>query len=400
MDESAGTQMQPERHAKAEVSHRGAEADRHFLFEGARYGLVADRAIRESDLLNCRVTLVRLDDGTEVPVRASEMHAAYGGAPPASPLPDRLDLRRAVEDVLNAGFDGRWPADILKLLGRHHAFRTNAENARSAPACPLAVRLAHPETLPFDDEHVPAAAEDLELRRALAGAGLEIGALHTRLRLPEARRVLYADALSPVEAARMFPEVASHAAIARPDFLAGADRLPLPAGALDFVATSHVLEHVRNPVRALAEWARAVKPGGHVFIRLPDMRSGNDRHRTPSTPQQVLDDFTASPASPGYRLAERNRYRDWARHFSGLAAPAQVDLWAEVLRRVRYPIHFHCWTLAHFLPLLELLSQRGILEATVAGTRERSDGYEFSVLLRIPDGADRRTRWSAGPGME
>ena len=38
---------------------------------------------------------------------------------------------------------------------------------------------------------------------------------------------------------------------------------------LDFVFSSHVLEHLSEPERALKEWQRVLKPGGVLFLYLP-----------------------------------------------------------------------------------------------------------------------------------
>lgn len=38
----------------------------------------------------------------------------------------------------------------------------------------------------------------------------------------------------------------------------------------DFLFSSHCLEHVRDPVEALTNWIRVIKPGGHLVIAVPD----------------------------------------------------------------------------------------------------------------------------------
>ena len=38
----------------------------------------------------------------------------------------------------------------------------------------------------------------------------------------------------------------------------------------DFVHSSHCLEHMRDPIEAMANWIRIVKPGGHLVIMVPD----------------------------------------------------------------------------------------------------------------------------------
>jgi len=40
-------------------------------------------------------------------------------------------------------------------------------------------------------------------------------------------------------------------------------------GTFDRLIASHVLEHIPDPVQALAEWDRVVKPGGVISIVLP-----------------------------------------------------------------------------------------------------------------------------------
>ena len=39
---------------------------------------------------------------------------------------------------------------------------------------------------------------------------------------------------------------------------------------LDFVHGSQVLEHMHNPIMALANWGKALKPGGFIVITVPD----------------------------------------------------------------------------------------------------------------------------------
>lgn len=52
--------------------------------------------------------------------------------------------------------------------------------------------------------------------------------------------------------------------------------------AYDAVLASHVLEHLANPLGALAEWRRVVHPGGHLLLIVPH-RDGTFDHRRPVT---------------------------------------------------------------------------------------------------------------------
>jgi SAM-dependent methyltransferase len=59
----------------------------------------------------------------------------------------------------------------------------------------------------------------------------------------------------------------------------------------DFVLSSHSLEHTANPVKALKEWVRVVKPGGALVILLPDYRKTFDHRRRPTPLSHMLDDY-------------------------------------------------------------------------------------------------------------
>jgi SAM-dependent methyltransferase len=53
----------------------------------------------------------------------------------------------------------------------------------------------------------------------------------------------------------------------------------LADASFDFVYSSHVLEHLEDPARALRTWWRVVKPGGYLILYLPE-RDLFERKRT------------------------------------------------------------------------------------------------------------------------
>jgi SAM-dependent methyltransferase len=71
--------------------------------------------------------------------------------------------------------------------------------------------------------------------------------------------------------------------------IAEAGHLPeVPDDSYDAVLSSHVLEHLANPLGALAEWRRIVRPGGHVLLIVPH-RDGTFDHRRPVTSLEHLE---------------------------------------------------------------------------------------------------------------
>lgn len=69
------------------------------------------------------------------------------------------------------------------------------------------------------------------------------------------------------------------------DIVASGDDLPFKDNSVDFVISSHVIEHFYDPVKAVIEWLRVVKPGGYVYIIAPhkDRTIERDLKRTPLT---------------------------------------------------------------------------------------------------------------------
>lgn len=46
--------------------------------------------------------------------------------------------------------------------------------------------------------------------------------------------------------------------------------LPFPDNSVDFILSSHTLEHVRDVEKAILEWIRVLKPGGIFYTIIPD----------------------------------------------------------------------------------------------------------------------------------
>jgi len=62
-------------------------------------------------------------------------------------------------------------------------------------------------------------------------------------------------------------------------------------GSYEAVLASHCLEHVANPLRALAEWRRVLKPGGLLLLVLPQKEATFDWRRPTTTISHMIDDF-------------------------------------------------------------------------------------------------------------
>ncbi len=73
--------------------------------------------------------------------------------------------------------------------------------------------------------------------------------------------------------------------------LEGTDLKTLADGTYDVVYSSHVIEHLANPIQALNEWKRVLKPGGTLFLIVPHKRLGFDHRRPLTSIQHLVNDF-------------------------------------------------------------------------------------------------------------
>lgn len=71
----------------------------------------------------------------------------------------------------------------------------------------------------------------------------------------------------------------------------GSDLSLVADDSYDFILSSHNLEHIANPVKALREWQRIARPGGGLILVLPNYAKTFDHRREPTTVSHMLDDF-------------------------------------------------------------------------------------------------------------
>jgi SAM-dependent methyltransferase len=71
----------------------------------------------------------------------------------------------------------------------------------------------------------------------------------------------------------------------------GSDLSPVADGSYDFVLSCHNLEHFANPVKALYEWKRVLRPGGALIVVLPNYNNTFDHRRSPTNVDHMFEDF-------------------------------------------------------------------------------------------------------------
>lgn len=186
-------------------------------------------------------------------------------------------------------------------------------------------------------------AEAYHLRKVLtdeflSGSGLEIGALHHPLAVPRGVRVRYVDRLDVAGLRREFPELAEYPLVPVDVIDDGETLRTVADESQDFVIANHFLEHCQNPLGTLERLVQVLRPGGILYLAVPDKRGTFDRDRPLTRFKHLVRDYECGPAG------------SYERHVREYAALVDRQSGAELEARVRnliardYRIHFHVWT--------------------------------------------------------
>lgn len=219
----------------------------------------------------------------------------------------------------------------------------------------------------------------------LHGHGVEFGPGIHPLRLgPFVESIRYCDAHDarayrslwtyfPASEAALFPKI---------DYRVHFDREPfvdlIGAGTLDFVVANHVLEHLINPLSFLEQCYQLLKPGGLIYLGLPDKRRMFDRFRQRTPLEDVI-----------VRYEERVHETSDERIFDALRTtegefdvpyPGEAGFAEQIELNRRRTVHVNVWIMDDVIELLQYFGRTmGMPLALVDGTM---GGIEFILVLR------------------
>ncbi len=151
------------------------------------------------------------------------------------------------------------------------------------------------------------------------------------------------------------------------DFQGEAVALPFKSNSLAYVASSHVLEHVANPVKALLEWYRVLRPGGFIYMVVPDRRYTWDKARALTSVEHFLSDYDHQVTSvDGTHIDDFVDNIDWLTYSPGTAAAeipvAKAKLkqtyWGAVQSGSEINIHFHVFEPSNLTALIQAMSRQ------------------------------------------
>jgi SAM-dependent methyltransferase len=212
-----------------------------------------------------------------------------------------------------------------------------------------------------------------QLARAyIRGQGIEFGALHSALILPDGATAQYAD-FEPAETLQaLFPDVEN---IKRPDIVSDLESMKgIETASQDFVIANHVLEHVEDPLRALRSVARVLRPGGIAYLALPDKRFTFDSKRAITPLDHLIRDHDEGPDN-----SLLGHFREWVACVDDLHGDAGAAKVA-AMTDIRANIHFHVWDYPAMMEFFAYVAKQPSVGLEVESSR--LNGIEVIWILR------------------
>lgn len=143
------------------------------------------------------------------------------------------------------------------------------------------------------------------------GTGVEIGALYKPFDLDA--NVIYLDRDSTAHLQQQYAKDPTVSEIIQVNIVCKDNFYPFfDTNAFDFVINSHVLEHVTNPGRQIEEWLRIIKPGGILYMIVPDKNFCFDRRRDVTPVEHLMAEYDENVS-----VTSIDHYRDYIVNTNG-----------------------------------------------------------------------------------
>jgi len=129
------------------------------------------------------------------------------------------------------------------------------------------------------------------------------------------------------------------------DLIIDAHQMPmLNDGEFDVVCSSHTIEHLINPLLALEEWRRVLKPNGYILSIIPNKVMTFDHKRDLTSLEHLIEDYNSKKTDINWHhVLEDLRMHDMDRdaHWKG----DKKAHFKDVIKGPKFNIHVHVFDL-------------------------------------------------------
>lgn len=193
-------------------------------------------------------------------------------------------------------------------------------------------------------------AEEIAIvRRTVAetfifGNGIEVGAGSRPFPIPARASCFYGDVRDHAELTKYFStELVTVSGRIDAQTLDGVQH-----DSLDFIISAHVIEHLYDPMRAMREAIRRLKPGGIFLLAVPEMTQTWDRRRPPTPLAHLIAD--EADGGEGTRLQAYIEHCKYVHpEMTGEELPdSEIERMARETMATGMDLHVHAWTEEEF----------------------------------------------------
>ncbi len=253
-------------------------------------------------------------------------------------------LRKVAKQVVGEG-------KVLDLVRRLKSSRGNNFVAGSKPSTFDKSVVREESELELNLEAYESRDWREHFSQQLIGEGLEIGPLHRPMKTHSQMNVKYIDRYSVEDLRSHYPEL-NELPLVEPDILGDAETLSsVDDSSFDFIISAHVIEHMKNPLLSLENWIRVLKPGGSLYLIVPDKRMIFDKNRSRTSLEHLILDYLQPSEERDFE-----HFLDYAKNVHSKHGDLAIEE-AQKLVRDDYSIHFHVFIPTDILKLLNWFDQ-------------------------------------------
>ena len=266
---------------------------------------------------------------------------------------------------------------VRRRLGRIRRAITGVSDAAPPPPVPSLADMPQAQIVDHKTQRLEKHDWRTYFSSQLSGRGLEIGPLHRPIPTHPGMKIDYVDRYSVPQLRACYPEL-RELPLVDVNIIDDAESLKtIPPASYDFVVSAHVIEHMKNPLGAIENWCRTLKPGGKIYLIVPDKRVTFDKKRVRTTLEHIILDYRRPSSERDfehcleYSLHVHNEHGDTA--IAG----------ADNIITTDYSIHYHTFIPEDVVNLLTWFSENIRPLRILEGPVQSPGSDEFHLMLQV-----------------